>query len=283
MKTVPLYEGAEKKSYYKFLMPIEHVTDEEVEKIRGLIGKDPSLPPVFADRAVVQTDGYSPAPEGLYFMKDGTLFISTITPMPDVTGEMLQWWLLWHELDPLRYTLWNPEDHYDVRVSAEDRARILNENLTLKERSWGVESHVLESMNGEEPEWHILNFVEPETVGMRNYLPEGARCTYTCTLNNIIKPGPFEIPLFMCNFLRTNDDGINEIVYHLWIGHGVKDGEDISVDLPEPFIKGFVEHFPLMFMIHNHKEMRHLNKVLPAVYAEQKDRPLDAEAENLTL
>lgn len=276
---VPLYEGAEKKSYYKFLMPIKHVSDEEVEKLRALIGQDPSLPPVFSDRAVIQTDEYTPVPEGLYFMKDGSMFICTVTPMPDVTGEMIDWWRIWHQLDPLRYAIWDSEDHYDVRVSAEDRAHILDEKLSIRERGWNVVSHAYESLNGEEPEWHVLNFVEPETVGLRNDSPDGARCTCMCTLNNIIKPGPFEIPLFMCNYLWKSDSGENRMVYHLWIGHGVKDGEDVSVSLSEEFIKGFVEHFPLMFMVHNHKEMEQLNKVLPALYAENKDKPMDAEAE----
>ena len=77
---------------------------------------DPSLPPAFADRSIIQTEKYTPVPEGVYIMNNGTIFVSAITPIPRITGEMLEWWMIWHQLDPLRYALWNPEDHYDVRA-----------------------------------------------------------------------------------------------------------------------------------------------------------------------
>ena len=64
MKTVPLYEGAEKKSYYKFLRDIENLTEEEIAKIKSLKG-DPSLPPAFADRSIIQTEKYTPVPLSL--------------------------------------------------------------------------------------------------------------------------------------------------------------------------------------------------------------------------
>ena len=70
-------------------------------------------------------------------MNNGTIFVSAITPIPRITGEMLEWWMIWHQLDPLRYALWNPEDHYDVRVSDEDRAQILNTNIPIRQRMWG--------------------------------------------------------------------------------------------------------------------------------------------------
>ena len=42
MKTVPLYEGAEKKSYYKFLSEIDHPGEEEVLKAKSLRGEEHS-------------------------------------------------------------------------------------------------------------------------------------------------------------------------------------------------------------------------------------------------
>lgn len=57
--------------------------------------------------------------------------------------------------------------------------------------------------------------------------------------------------------------------------HGVKDGKEHSLHLPLPLRKKMATGFPSMFICHSHKEMAHLNEVLPALYAEQKDRPLD--------
>lgn len=197
MKTVQLYEGAQLKSYYKFITPIEHVSDEEIERVKGLVGQDPSLPPAFHDRGILQTEAYDPVPEGIYLMKDGSLFISCITPTPDITGEMLDWWIVWHQLDPLRYAIWNPEDRYGIKVSDADRARILDESLTLRERGWDIVSNVCESMNGEEPSWGPLHFTEPDTVGLKNSLIGTKRCKAILVANNASKIGPIEVPVFM--------------------------------------------------------------------------------------
>ena len=275
MKMVPLYEGADKKSYYKYLQPIEHVSDEKIARVKEWVGQDPSLPPSFADRAVIQTNQYTPVPQGLYFMKDGTLFLSSGTPMPDVTGEMMDWWFVWHNLDPLRYTLWNPEDHYNVEVSDEDRKRILDKNLPVRERGWEIASTVTESWNGEEPTVGSLYFTEPETVGLSNDLIGTTKCKSILIANNKVKIGPIEYPIFMCEWLRENDEGQNEWVVAAWMGHGVKDGKERKVSLPLPVRKKLAEKMGVMFIVHNHKEMAHLNKILPALYAEQKDNWLE--------
>ena len=279
---VPLYEGAEQKSYYKFITPIEHVSDEEIERVKGLVGQDPSLPPAFADRAIIQTDKYTPVPEGVYLLKDGTLFISCITPTPDLTGEMVDWWIIWHQLDPLRYAIWNPEDHYGIKCSVEDRARILDESLSIRERGWGIVSTVNESWNGGEPTWGPLHFTEPGTVGLSNDLIGTPKCQAILVANNATKIGPLEIPVFMCEWLRENDEGKNEWVVAAWMGHGVKDGKERSIHIPMPLRKKLAPEMPSLFIAHSHKEMAHINEVLPGLYAEQKDKPI-SEGEELEL
>ena len=275
MKMVPLYEGAEKKSYYKFITPIEHIPDEEIKRVKGLVGQDPSLPPAFADRAIIQTDKYTPVPEGVYFMEDASMFISCVTPMPDVTGEMMDWWFAWHNLDPLRYTLWNPEDHYDVQVTDEDRAHILDDSLPVRERAWGIVSTVTESWNGEEPTVGPLHFTEPGTVGLSNDLIGTPKCQSILVANNSTKKGPIEVPVYMCEWLRENDEGKNEWVVAAWMGHGVKNGKEVKFHIPKPLMKVMAEKMGAMFIAHSHKEMAHLNEILPGLYAEQKDNWLE--------
>lgn len=169
MKTVPLYAGAEKKSYYKYLQEITHVSEEEVKRVKS-IKTDPALALPFSQRAKVQTPDYVPIPDGVYQMSDGSFFISCVTPAPDLTGEMMEWWMVWHMLDPLRYALWNPEDHYDTHIPDEARKRILNENIPIRERCWGVNCTVTESWNCEKPSTGTLRFVEPASVGFDNTL-----------------------------------------------------------------------------------------------------------------
>lgn len=272
---VPLYEGAEKKSYYKFITPIEHVADEEIERIKGLVGRNPELAPDFSDRAIIQTDAYTPVPEGIYFQKNGTMFLSCVTPMPDVTGEMMDWWFVWHGLDPLRYALWNPEDHYDVQISEADREHSLDTTIPIRERGWGIISTVTESWNGEKPTTGSLHFTQPGTVGLSNELIGTKRCKSILLANNTNKIGPLEYPIFMCEWLRENDEGKNEWVVAAWMGHGVKNGKEKRFPMPKSGLKKLAQEMGVMFIVHSHKEMSHLNEILPELYAEQKDNWLE--------
>ena len=274
MKIVPLYEGAEEKSYYKFLQEIEHVSGEEVARIKA-IKTDPSLPPAFADRAIVQTPAYTPVPEGVYLLNDGTIFVSAVTPAPDLTGEMMEWWMIWHQLDPLRYALWNPEDHYDVKISDETRAQILDDRLPIRERGWGISCTISESMNGEKPAWGTLNFVEPAWAGFDNTLIGTDSCQFMLVANNVQEIGPLKYPILMCEMVRKSAEGKNEWVVAAWMGHGIKDGEEICFKLPKTVRAKLASEMPSMFIVHNHKEIGHLNKVLPAIYADQKDNWLE--------
>jgi hypothetical protein len=277
MRQVPLYEGAEKKSYYKFLEPIETVPAEEVARIKTLKG-DPAVAPKFKDRAIVQTEQYEPVPEGVYIMDDNTIFLSAITPIPDITGPMLEWWMIWHQFDPLRYALWNPEDHFGVRLTDEDRRRFLDESLPIRERIWGTSSFVVESWNGEEPsDEGELHFVSPDSVGLRNDLVGTPKCQAIVCANNCTKLGPINYPILMCEYVRQNRDGINEWVVTAWIGHGVdlETGKERTLKLPKFLLNQIAMKMGAMFIVHNHKEVSHLNKVLPGLYAAMKDRPLE--------
>ena len=211
-------------------------------------------------------------------MEDGTIFLSAITPVPDITGEMLEWWMLWHQLDPLRYALWNPEDHFDAHTDEAGRARFLDANIPIRERIWGTISYVTESWNGEDnPAPGELHFEAPATVGLKNELVGTPKCKAIICANNSTKIGPISYPVLMCEFIRENNEGINEWVVAAWMGHGIdkKTGKEITMKLPKPILKKISSEMPAMFIVHNHKEISHLNKVLPALYADQKDNWLE--------
>jgi hypothetical protein len=275
MRRVPLYEGAEKKSYYKFLEEIETVPVKEVQRIKALKG-NPEVAPSFADRAIIQTAGYEPVSEGVYLMEDGTLFLSAVTPCPDITGEMLEWWMIWHQLDPLRYALWNPEDHFNIKISEKDRARFLDEKIPIRERIWRTTSFITETWNGEaKPMEGVLKFVSPDSVGLKNELLSTPKCKAMVVANNTTKIGPINYPVMMCEFIRENSQGKNEWVVTAWMGHGVKDGKDLQMKLPKLVLKKIAAEMPTMFIVHNHKEVSHLNKILPELYEDQKNNWLE--------
>ncbi len=67
------------------------------------------------DRNRLFEPGYLDTETGYCIMDDGTGFVANLLQMPGVTGEMFDWWFAWHGLGELRYSIWDPEDHYDAR------------------------------------------------------------------------------------------------------------------------------------------------------------------------
>ena len=116
MSLVPVSEDAKEKSYYKYYIAgIEELTDEQnadAENSR----KDGAgaLLPEDMNKAL-EPGGFCLEETGVYYLKEGGVLIANLIPMPDVTWEMLYWWFAWHPLDPLRYAIWDPEEHYDVK------------------------------------------------------------------------------------------------------------------------------------------------------------------------
>jgi hypothetical protein len=59
--------------------------------------------------------GYLEMENGYARLDDATLYVAVHTPMPGVTGEMIDWWFAWHGEDSARYRLWHPRDHISAR------------------------------------------------------------------------------------------------------------------------------------------------------------------------
>ncbi|WP_455645278.1 DAPG hydrolase family protein [Methanosphaera sp.] len=80
--------------------------------------------------------------------------------------------MVWHPLDPLRYAIWNPEDHHGITISDEDRIRLTDSSIPLNERLWSTCHYVLESMNGGKPQEIDIPFVNPSEYGfdISNYV-----------------------------------------------------------------------------------------------------------------
>lgn len=49
-----------------------------------------------------------PDENGWGVLPDGVVHVAVRTPMPGVTGEMVDWWFDWHADDPQRYRMWHP-------------------------------------------------------------------------------------------------------------------------------------------------------------------------------
>ena len=72
--------------------------------------------------------GYLQLENGYCRLDGGVLYVAVHTPMPGVSGEMIDWWFAWHGQESARYQLWHPRDHISaswrrpVRWDGGDRA-----------------------------------------------------------------------------------------------------------------------------------------------------------------
>ena len=170
----------------------------------------------------------------------------------------------WHGLEPLRYAIWNPVDHYGVEVT-KGLERLTDLTLPVRERLWGVEHLIHESMVGDEPGEVTLEFLNPDQCGYDTAHAKPGRW-----LSGIVGRGRMgDVPIFATEILCVGEDGANELRCRFWIGYKLEDDGNLVCKLPTN-----IEVPPTMLhhlVMHNYREFAHLDKVLPRLYAEEKD------------
>ena len=203
-------------------------------------------------------DGYLPGEIGYCRLPDGTATLANLTAMPGVTPEMFDWWFAWHGVAPMRYKIWNHDQHYYCQTRNMDRA--LNSSLSMKERYWDT-VHDVEEDVGMGKEKIIINFRNPADIG---FAPEKL-AEFDGT---IVCAGNEHSPTIMCHFLRPVPGGC-ELRTRFWMGYSVINGQPVKI-LPDGV------EFPLepvkALLTHNIKEFTHLASILPEVYGEFKDK-----------
>lgn len=268
MKVVPLPADAKKKSYYKFINePLIPISEADIHKYTDA-PQDASQVVQFKDRNRLLQPDYQPEKDGFYLLENGGIGIVGVIDTPNITSEAADWWAVWHQLDPLRYALWNPEDHYDINITAASRRQILDPTIPNKEKLIGVDCTVLESMNGEKPTEIEINFADPVAMGYDPALIGTPSAMSMIVSNGFMKMGPRKVHVFLTEVLRQMADGSTKWISHWWIGCGIEKGQDQYQKLP---MRNKIGPKAAMLVVHNHKEINHLNQILPAVYAENKD------------
>lgn len=264
MTKVPVAADAKTKSYYKYYeMKIASLTEEQQQYIAQCKGTaDDALS--IHDCTKIQEPGTYPAKTGFYPLKEGGLLVAGNIPMPDVTADMLNWWWAWHGLDPLRYAIWDPEDHFDVKINEEGRQRALDPKVPMAEKNWGATHTVQESIGGP-PDEIVIMFTEPAKLGFDNNKIGTESCEFMVAANALL--GPMKVPVVMAEVAKKVD-GVMTFQARFWVGYHIIDGEakyllPPEVILPEEIAMGLVGH--------NIKEFTHLAKIPPSVYAEEKE------------
>lgn len=265
MAKVPVAEDAKTKSYYKYYeMDIANLTPEQMEFVANSKGT-PEEGLSIHDRNKLLEPGLYPEKMGYFPLKEGGVLVAGNVPMPNVTAEMLYWWFAWHGLDPLRYAIWDPEDHFGTELNEEGKRRALDASVPMEEKTWGATHTVLESLGGP-PAKIRIEFTEPAKLGFDASKIGTADCEFMVAANSVTLG--VDLPCVMVETAKKID-GVMTYQARFWFGYVIENGEakcvlPPDVQLPEELFLGLVGH--------NIKEFTHLGKILPSVYAEEKDR-----------
>lgn len=251
---VILTEEQKKSPLYKYYeLDIAPVPPEKVKQIMSMTYDNQDGLPI-EDINVLFDDGYTTSEFGLFGLPDGGCVVCNYTDMPGVTPEMFDWWFAWHGLDPMRYIIWDKDDHYYCQ--SQNVEQNLNASLSMKERYWNTTHDIREAMmENQEPIPIKLTFVPPTVVG---FDPEKLK-SFKGTI--ITTPGP----AIMVHFIRPTERGA-ELRTRFWMGYTATDKGVVRIpDFPADVIRGRA------LLYHNVKEFTHLAKILPRVYEEFKD------------
>lgn len=267
MAKVPVAPDAQTKSYYKYYeMDIAPLTPQQMQFVANSKGTaDEALS--IHDCRKLQEPGTYPEKMGYFPLKEGGLLVAGNIPMPNVTAPMLEWWFAWHGLEPLRYAIWDPEDHFDVTMNEEGRQRSLNPDIPMARKTWGATHTVMESIGGPADEIVIM-FTEPQKLGFDPEKIGTPGCEFMVAANALM--GAMKVPVVMVETAKKVD-GVMTFQARFFVGYHIIDGEAKYLLPPEVVLP---EEVAMGLLAHNIKEFSHLGKILPQVYAEESTKPM---------
>jgi hypothetical protein len=223
---------------------------------------DPEQMNDLLDPGELQTEiGWCSLPNGAGFIANRNLY-------ENVTAEMIDWWFAWHPLEDLRYRIWYPPQHAAIALSPESRGRILDPDIPIREKNWGVTHHATEDCNCGMENIDIT-FLSPKDFGF-----DMARWKepYVSTfVGGFGWSGPanktdrsIKAPSLMCHIFRQVPGGLEHRT-RFWMGYRMnKARPELSlppgIAVPAMAVQGLARH--------NVHEFSNLGVLLPEIYKE---------------
>ncbi|KAK8205117.1 hypothetical protein IWZ01DRAFT_485912 [Phyllosticta capitalensis] len=264
------------RPYAKYWNPNVQPISSEVQK--GLSASPWAKPlagfaPQEAGRLLTQP-GYLQMESGWTVSLDGTLTIAVRTEIPEVTGEMIDWWFGWHQVDSARYKLWNPVAHqYAWRFPEQlDWA-----NKSYTERYIGTFSQIDEYL-GQDANKFTIAFVDPNELGFdRSKFADHSIETVVVAqiiLGRLFSPSIRIAIGLCCAVAREVGSHANSSSQSTgqYVVHQIRRKDDGSREMRSRFfLKVFTPEIAHDLLVHCNIEMQHLNYFLPGLFSEFKD------------
>jgi hypothetical protein len=211
--------------------------------------------------------GYLPLENGFTRLQNGQVYVSVLTKMPRVTGEMIDWWFGWHYLETQRYKLWHPRAHVANRAE-----RMLSDdpNVSDREKYLRNPNYVTEYVGCDLIDIDIT-FSEPaeffDVARFQQANVSTAVCGIVGYQNSPISFG------VLIHLIRETEDGC-EMRSRFWLGNietrGLPGKAVLDKIVGAPFVAKHAASLDLGrdMVAHCAMEMNHLAGFLPDLYAD---------------
>jgi hypothetical protein len=255
------------KPYAKYWNPVMSPLPEQVREalIHGVEAAELGFGIAEANRLL--EPGYLSLENGFTRINNGQIFVATLTKMPGVTAEMIDWWFGWHSMETARYKLWHPRAHQAIRS---EKMNGDDSSLSDRDKYLGNPNYISEYVGGESMDI-VITFSDASDFLDVSRFEEARIGTAICgTVGYQGKPVNFGL---LIHLIRETDDGC-EMRSRFWLGHIEITG------LPEEGIvnriagsKVVAEHAVSLaqgrdMTVHCAMEMNHLASFLPQLYAD---------------
>ncbi len=248
---VPITSDEIRSPYYRHFVRSMAVPEQRVyEAARDWTDADKALLPEELNLLFEGEPGKMQ--NGISRLPGGCAAIAFTMDMPGVTPEMFSWWFVWCSLEPIRFKIWNREEHYSCRIISPKR--MPEPLLPAAGKCQDILCEVEEDL-GYGPEKILVHYRAPEDFGFD-------REKLRAFPGSIICAGDERSPVIAVHFLSPVEGG-SRLQTRIWLGCCMgKDGARMCMPrgafIPLEPARSHYEHVARDFV--------HLASVLPELY-----------------